>query len=78
MLDCAGFWKERKDGRKMEGMLNCVGLWKERKKWEEDCRNSGQCMIVESKKAMGGRWKECWMDCGNVKKIEGMLDSVGL
>ncbi len=35
-------------------------------------------MIVESKKAMGGRWKECWTDCGNVKKTEGMLDSVGL
>jgi hypothetical protein len=33
---------------------------KERNEWEEDGRNAGRCRIVEGKKGLGRRWKECW------------------
>ncbi len=58
------------------------GLWKERKEWEEDGRNAGR--IVEGKKGMGGRWKECGtvQDSGSKEKNGGkmkeMLDGVWL
>jgi hypothetical protein len=42
--------KERKYGRKMEGMLDGVGFWTERKEWKEDGWNAGRCRIVEGKK----------------------------
>jgi hypothetical protein len=73
-----GRWKEcwtvwdsgRKEGngRKMEGMMDGAGLWKERKEWEEDGRNAAWCRVVKGKKAMGGRWKECWTDCGRKER----------
>jgi hypothetical protein len=74
--------RKERNGRKMEGMLDVAGLWKERKEWEKDGKNAGRCSIVEGKKGMGVRWRECWTDCGrkerNGRKMEGMLDVVGL
>ncbi len=54
--------KERKYGRKKEGMLDGVGFWmerkewKERKEWDENGRYAGRCMVVEGKGGMGRGW----------------------
>jgi hypothetical protein len=60
MLDGVGLWKERKEWEEHGGMLDGVGLWKESKECEEEGRNAGQFRVVEGKKGMGGRSKECW------------------